>query len=101
MPAGSRWLNPAADCTRHRLAGLEFESATIIKGVALGFAQLHKNVLTGLNAIGILHRRIHLAENAEVIQFLLGVQEAALAQRVSRLDLQLTVHDVGPGELAA
>src|SRR5262249_37339374 len=50
------------------LPGLHFESKSVIKGVALGFADVDQHVLGGILTVGVLYRRVDLAENPEVIE---------------------------------
>ena len=79
------------------LSRLEFQSHAVIEGVALGLLHVHQHILFPLRAVRILHRRIHLAEDAQIIEALLGVQHVDLTQRIARLDLDFTLHDKGAG----
>jgi len=67
-PRSARWL-----------AGLKFKPHSISKGITLGFLHLDQNILLRIGPFRILHRRIHLAEDAQIVEFGLRVQKILLA----------------------
>src|ERR1700736_2104099 len=69
------------------LAGLKFEPKAVGKGIAVGLPHLDENIFLRIGPFGILHRRIHLAENAEVVEFGLRIQKILLAQRIAFVNL--------------
>ncbi len=77
-----------------RLTGLELQSQTVGEGVALRLLHLDQNILQGIGALRILHRGIHLAEDAQIVEPGLGVEQALLADGVSRVHLQFALHHV-------
>ncbi len=80
-----------------RLASLKFQSQPVSEGVALGLLHLHQNIFLRIGSLRILHRRIHLAEDAEIVEPGLGVEQILLAERVSVMHLQFALHDVVAG----
>ena len=55
---------------------------------------LEDHVLVWLAAVRVLHRHVHLLENAQLVQPLLGLQHIDLAERFPRLHLDLLFDDV-------
>src|SRR5580698_3710476 len=78
---------------RRRLASLEFQTHAVAECVAFGFLNIHQDVLLGLVSIGILYGRTYLAEDAEIVQSLLGLQHIDLAKRVPGPDFQFALHN--------
>ena len=76
------------------LAGLEFKSNTVSKGVTVGLPDLHQNMLLRVGSLRVLYRSIDLAEDTQVVQLGLGIQQAFLAQWVAAFDLQFPVDHV-------
>ena len=75
-----------------RLAGLKLQSESVGKGIALGLADLYQYVLLGILPLWILHAGIDLAEDAQVIQPRLRVQQVPLAERIPGMHLQFSLH---------
>ena len=88
-------------CTPGRLPGLKLQSQTIVESIALGLLNVHQYIFLTLVASRILNSRIHLAEDTEVVQALLGIQHINLAQRITGLDLDFTLHDGVAGVVQA
>ena len=63
------------------LTGLEFQTQTVVEGIALGLLNVDQNIFIRLVAIGVLHSRVHLVEESQVIEVALRVQHVLLAQR--------------------
>src|ERR1700690_3844203 len=51
----------------HRLPGLKLKTKSVVESITLGFLHLHQHILTGAGTFRILHRRIHLAENPQIV----------------------------------
>src|ERR1700686_5736044 len=77
-----------------RLTSLEFQSNSISEGVALGLPHLHQYVLLRIGSFRVLHRRIDLAEDAQIIEPSLRSEEIPLAQRFTFVHLQFSIHNV-------
>ena len=80
---------------------MKFETYSIVEGVALGLLQLNQSILARLRTFRILHRRIHLAKDAEVVKFLLALEHVALAEWITVRDLQFVLHYVWPGKFSS
>src|SRR5579863_403001 len=64
-----------AGCSR-----LEFQSDSVSEGVALRLLHLNQDIFLRVGAVGILHRGIHLAENAQIVEPGLSVEHPLLAE---------------------
>ena len=73
---------------------MEFQADAVGEGVALGLLHLHQNVFLRVGALGILHGSVDLAEDAEVIELALRIEEILLAERLAGSYLNLALHDV-------
>jgi hypothetical protein len=74
--------------------GFEFQADAVGEGVTLGFLHLNENIFLGVGALGILDGSVDLAEDAEVIELALGIEEVALAERLSGSHLNFALHNV-------
>ena len=88
-----------------RQAGFEFQAESVGEGVTLGFLHLNQNIFLRIGAFGILHGGVDLAENAEVIQLALGIEQVLLAERLAGNYLNFALHHevagvVEPGDHA-
>ena len=79
------------------LSGLELETAAVIEGVAIGLARRDQHVLPRLGAVRVLDGRVHLLEQAEVVEAALALQHLLLAQRRARLHPHFPAGDSGAG----
>ena len=77
-----------------RLPSLEFQSSAVGEGVALGLLHLHQNIFQRIGSLRILHRRVDLAEDAEIVEPSLSAEKILLAERVSLMHLQFPLQDV-------
>ena len=72
---------------------MHFKSNSVVEGVAPGLLDLIEQVLAAYFAVLILHRHIHLVENAQVVEALLRLHHRALAERISVANLEFAIHD--------
>ena len=78
-------------------AGFEFQAEAVGEGVALGFLHLDENIFLRIGALGILDGGIDLAEDAEIVELALRVEEVLLAERLAGNFLNFALHDVVAG----
>ena len=80
---------------------MKFETYSIVEGVTFGFLHFNQNILARLGSFRVLHRGIHLAEDAEIVKFLLALEHIALTHGIARGDLKFVLHDVWSGKFSS
>ncbi len=78
-------------CRSRWLTSLEFKSDSVSERVALRLFHLHQDILLRIRSLRILHRRVDLAENSQIVEPRLRIQQSLLAQRLSLMNLQLAL----------
>ena len=80
-------------------AAVYFQSKTIVKGVAFCLFHLEQDIFVVLFAIGVLYGRIHLVEDAEIIETALCVKHLSLTERIAFMHLDFPVSYIRAGKV--
>src|ERR1700722_3300879 len=75
-------------------AGGEFQACTVSEGIAFSLLYLNQDILFGIGTGGVLNRTVDLAEDSEIVEFGLRIQNVLLAQRTAGYYLNFTLHNV-------
>ena len=94
LNSGTYSCGPLGRGRARRLACLELQSNSVSKRIALGLLHLHQNILLRIGSLRILHGRIHLAEDPQIVEPGLRVEQILLAQRFALVHLQFALYDV-------
>src|SRR5208337_4107133 len=79
------------------LPGLELETDAVIEGISLRLARCDQHVLARFGTLRVLDGRVHLLEEAKVVESPLALQHVLLAQGGARLHPHFPAGDSGTG----